>query len=101
MTQTELYDVIYLFVYDAVQELFPRTRNIAISPTSTFKNDLGLDSLDGVDFILYIEEHFGESVLNDNNEEEKAKFQKAMKGTIDDMVKFLMELTEQKGLKWV
>ena len=97
----DLYDKIYLFVCAAIKELFPRTRNISINPETSFKQDLNLDSLDGVDFILYIEEYFGESVLNDDNVEEKAKFQSSMKGTVDDMVKFLMELTKQKGLKWV
>lgn len=101
MTQTELCGIVYLFIYDAIQELFPRTRSIALAPETSFKQDLNLDSLDGVDFILYIEEHFGEPVFNDDDEEEKAKFQKAMKGTIADMVRFLVELTEQKGLKWV
>ena len=97
----DLYDKIYLFVCDAIRELFPRTRSIPINPETSFKQDLNLDSLDGVDFILYIEEHFGESVLDDDNVEEKAKFQSSMKGTVDGMIKFLMELTEQKGLKWV
>lgn len=96
----DLYDKIYLFVCDAIRELFPRTRNIPINPKTSFKQDLNLDSLDGVDFILYVEEYFGEPVLDDDNIEERTKFQSAMKGTIDDMVKSLMELTEYKGLKW-
>jgi acyl carrier protein len=100
MTQTELWGIVYLFIYDAIQELFPRTRNIALAPETSFKQDLNLDSLDGVDFLLYIEEHFGQSIIDEDNEEEKAKFQKAMKGTIADMLKYLAELTEQKGSKW-
>ena len=96
----DLYNKIYLFVCDAIRELFPRTRNIPINPETSFKQDLNLDSLDGVDFILYIEEYFGEPVLDDDNIEERTKFQSAMKGTIDDMVKSLIELTEYKGLKW-
>ena len=51
----ELYDKIYLFVCAAIRELFPRTRGILIGPETSFKQDLNLDSLDGVDFILYIE----------------------------------------------
>ena len=96
----DLYDKIYLFVCDAIRELFPRTRNTPINPETLFKQDLNLDSLDGVDFILYVEEYFGEPILDDDNIEERTKFQSAMGGTIDDMVKSLMELTEYKGLKW-
>ena len=101
MTQTELCGIIYLFIYDAIHELFPRTRDVAIAPETSFKDDLDLDSLDSVDFLLYVEEHFGQTIVDEDNKKEKAKFQKAMKGTVADMVRCLVELTEQKGLKWV
>lgn len=101
MNNTELNDIVYLFVYNAIRELFPRTRSMIITPKTSFKDDLNLDSLDSTDFLLYIEEHFGESIFDDDNIEEKEKFRKAMSGTIQDIVKFLIDVTEQKGLKWV
>ena len=98
--KNELYDKVFEFVKYAIKELFPRTRHTIITKETSFKQDLHLDSLDGVDFILYIEEQFATSVVDEDNTEEKAMFQNAMAGTVDDMVKCLIALTEQKGLKW-
>ena len=96
----ELYDKVFTFVEEAIRELFPRTRHVVISKDTSFKQDLNLDSLDGVDFLLYTEEQFNSSLMNDDNPEEKAMFQNAMSGTVDDMVKCLIALTEKKGIKW-
>ena len=96
----ELYDKVFDFVKYAIRELFPRTRHATITKETSFKQDLHLDSLDGVDFILYIEEQFAASVVNEDDTEEKSMFQNAMAGTVDDMVKCLIVLTERKGLKW-
>lgn len=95
------YEIVYAFIVKTLPELFPRqTKGKTITATTSFKKDLELDSLDGVEFLLFVEEHFDAVIVDNDNVTEKALFQKAMTGTIDDMVYCLITLVEEKGLSW-
>lgn len=60
-----------------------------IYPKATFKDDLGLDSLDMVDLLDYIELRYGDELVLDSNEEYKQKFYEIIPGTVHDMALFL------------
>lgn len=93
MTDKEVY---YMYVVPSLVECFPLKKG-DIKPSSRFKQDLKLDSMDMLDLLCNIEDKFGKELIS--TDEEKAKFQKTFTGTVWDLTIVLTEcITTRENL---
>lgn len=85
-------------------EVFELTKNIMLSlfrleedqivPDANIRNELNLDSLDGIDFLCELESIYERELVS---EDDKKDFYKAIKGTVNDLVLFLMKIINKEN----
>ena len=89
------YDEVYELLTESILARF-RVKREQIVPEAKIKEDLELDSLDMADLICEIEDRYGEELVPNDDKDVVGKYQVASSGTIDDMVKFLLEVVNKK-----
>lgn len=89
------YDEVFELVKNIMLKIF-RLKEDQIVPNANLKNELNLDSLDGIDILCELEYLYGTELISSEDKKNKDKFYKAMKGTVNDLVICLMEIINNK-----
>lgn len=81
------YDEVFELVKNIMLKMF-KLKEDQIVPNANIQNELNLDSLDGIDFLCELESVYKKELVSENNKED---FYKSIKGTVNDLVLFLMK----------
>ena len=89
------YNEMYSLIVDCIIEQFDKPIEL-LTPETTFKEDLNLDSLDKVDLLCAIEDKYGKDILEveeDNSETTKKKeLDFYMTKTLNEMTFYLLKI---------
>ena len=80
---------VYERIVDTLVEDFQKDRD-EIKPDTTLKDELGLDSLDRVDFVIALESAYGADISEGSDDTVKKQFYQCK--TVQEIADFLTEL---------
>ena len=90
---------VYERIVDTLVEDFQKDRD-EIKPDTTLKDELGLDSLDRVDFVIALESAYDVEISEGSDDTVKKQFYQCK--TVQEIADFLTELViKAKENKWV
>ena len=87
------YDEVFELTKNIMLKLF-RLQEYQIVPDANIRNELNLDSLDGIDFLCELEAIYGKELVSDADKED---FYKTIKGTINDLVLYLTVIINKEN----